>query len=81
MACRKVDLPAQAGYPIVTIPVGTSKADGVPVAISVIGTACSEDSLVQIASWIESVVGRRLQPRFYNYWERNAIEEEVWRPK
>ncbi len=45
-----------AGLPTVIIPVGLS-ADGLPVAIQLIGRAWDESTLLAAAAWCESVIG------------------------
>ena len=53
---------AQAGYPIITLPMGFSF--GLPVGLSIMGRAWSEPTLVKIASGFEAVTGHRRKPRF-----------------
>lgn len=58
------NIPAQAGYPIVTIPIGI---DGwhIPFGLSFIGTAFSEPSLIKLASAAQDALGnRRVSPTF-----------------
>ncbi|KAF7731705.1 hypothetical protein EC973_008877 [Apophysomyces ossiformis] len=57
---------AQAGYPIVTIPVGHDPW-GVPFGISLWGTAYSEPTLIKLGSAIEDTLRRRQTPKFYDY--------------
>jgi amidase len=53
---------AIAGYPIVNVPMGD--AFGLPVGLSIMGTAWSEPTLVKLASGFEAVAQARLKPRF-----------------
>jgi amidase len=53
---------AVAGYPVVTVPMGT--AFGLPVGISFIGPAWSEPTLVRLASGFERVTAARRPPAF-----------------
>lgn len=53
---------AQAGYPIITVPMGFSF--GLPVGLSIMGRAWSEPTLVKIASGFEAATGHRRKPRF-----------------
>ncbi|HME89672.1 MAG TPA: amidase [Chthoniobacterales bacterium] len=50
------------GYPIVQVPSGT--ALGMPVGISFIGTAFSEDKLIRLASGFEAATHARILPTF-----------------
>ncbi|KAL9097196.1 MAG: hypothetical protein Q9165_000623 [Trypethelium subeluteriae] len=70
---------AQAGYPVVTIPGGVSKGNGMPFGLALMGTAWSEASLVRWASAIEDLqfvskgkAGGRTVPRFYDYLRKNV---------
>jgi amidase len=53
---------AIAGYPIVQVPAGN--AFGLPVGISFIGTAWSEDKLIGVASGFENAARARRKPEF-----------------
>ena len=46
---------AQAGYPIITLPVGVSTADGMGYSLGLLGTAWSEATLIKYASAIEDM--------------------------
>ncbi|KAI9694145.1 MAG: hypothetical protein M1822_003416 [Bathelium mastoideum] len=66
---------AQAGYPIVTLPVGLD-ATGIPVAISLHQTAFHEGVLIKWASAIEEVrnevLGWRPTPKYHLYHSKNV---------
>ena len=53
---------AMAGYPLVTVPMGTSF--GLPVGITFMGRAWSEPTLIKLASGFEAGVGARTKPEF-----------------
>jgi amidase len=53
---------AHAGYPIITLPVG--HIDGLPVGMSVFGTAWSEPVLISVAYAIEQGLQARIVPQF-----------------
>jgi len=53
---------AIAGYPIVNVPMGD--AFGLPVGLSIMGTAWSEPTLIQLASGFEAATNARLKPQF-----------------
>lgn len=59
--------PAVAGYPHVTVPMG--QAGGLPVGLSVIGTAWSEPRLLRIALAYEQATKLRARP---SYRERST---------
>ena len=67
-------LAAQAGYPIITIPVGLDNK-GMPVGLSIHHTAWQEGVLIKWASAIEDLLhesnGRRATPTFRNYTSKN----------
>lgn len=69
---------AQAGYPIVTIPVGVSSDSGMPFGLGIIQTAWKEEELVKWASAIEdlqltsSSKLKRTRPTWRGYLERNV---------
>ena len=53
---------AIAGYPIVNVPMGD--AFGLPVGLSIMGTAWSEPTLIKLASGFEAATNARLKPQF-----------------
>jgi amidase len=53
---------AIAGYPIVNVPMGD--AFGLPVGLSIMGTAWSEPTLIKLASGFEAVAHARQKPGF-----------------
>ncbi|EUC45653.1 hypothetical protein COCMIDRAFT_5182 [Bipolaris oryzae ATCC 44560] len=71
---------AQAGYPMVTVPVGVGEETGMPFGLGIMGGAWSEGKLVRWASAIEDLMrgegGRedmgRTVPRWFGYLERNV---------
>ncbi|KAJ7740820.1 putative amidase [Mycena metata] len=68
------NIPAQAGYPIITVPIGID-AWHVPFGLSFVGTAFSEPTLIKLASAAEDAFGnRRVRPTFY---EHNATNIPV----
>ncbi|KAJ7116571.1 amidase signature domain-containing protein [Mycena epipterygia] len=61
------NVPAQAGYPIITIPIGIDEWH-TPFGLSFVGTAFSEPTLIKLASAAEAALGnRRVKPTFYEY--------------
>jgi len=64
-------IPAQAGYPIVTIPAGIDPF-GVPFGISLWGTAYSEPTLIKIGSAIDDTLRRRRLPQFLEHTATNV---------
>ncbi len=65
---------AHAGYPIITLPVGD--IDGLPVGMSVFGTAWSEPVLISIAYAIEQGLQARIVPQFRSEIE-SVVAQEV----
>ena len=71
---------AQAGYPVVCVPVGVDDADGIPVSISLQHTAWREPELVRWASALEDLWnnrrgragGWRPTPGFANFRAKNV---------
>lgn len=66
---------AQAGYPVITIPVGVSSDSGMPFGLAILQTAWAEAELVKYGSAIEdSLKGTKLgrsEPKWRGYLERN----------
>ncbi|KAK9424335.1 putative Amidase domain-containing protein [Seiridium unicorne] len=60
-----VQIAAQAGYPMITIPVGVD-TNGVPFGLAVVHRAFREDKLIRFGSAIEDLVGGRARPVFLN---------------
>ncbi|KAJ7289356.1 amidase signature domain-containing protein [Mycena rebaudengoi] len=61
------NIPAQAGYPIITIPIGMDEWNA-PFGLSFVGSAFSEPTLIKLASAAEDALGnRRVKPTFYEY--------------
>ncbi|MEQ7128958.1 amidase family protein [Actinopolymorpha sp. B11F2] len=59
-SCTQV--PAVAGYPVITVPCGA--ADGLPVGLAFIGTAWSEPTLIRLAYAFEQALDFSLTPAF-----------------
>ncbi|OZJ04586.1 hypothetical protein BZG36_02768 [Bifiguratus adelaidae] len=59
------EIPAMAGYPMVTIPAGID-AWGVAFGIGLWGTAYSEPTLIKLGSAIDDTLRRRRLPTFYD---------------
>lgn len=60
-------VPAKAGYPMITIPVGVDDS-GVPFGLGIIQTAWREDSLMRYGSAVEDLLSRpRARPGFLNF--------------
>ncbi|EME47399.1 hypothetical protein DOTSEDRAFT_69361 [Dothistroma septosporum NZE10] len=72
---QSYQIAAQAGYPMVTIPAGTSSTTGMPYGLALMQTAWREDALVRWASAIEDLMAgtpyKRTLPKWYGYQERN----------
>lgn len=68
---------AQAGYPMVTLPVGVHSATGMPFGLALMGTAWSEGSLLKWANAIEDLqlanaeAPKRTLPKWHGYLEKN----------
>ncbi|KAJ6468310.1 amidase signature domain-containing protein [Mycena sanguinolenta] len=61
------NIPAQAGYPIITVPIGIDEWH-TPFGLSFVGTAFSEATLIKLASAAQDALGnRRVKPTFYEY--------------
>lgn len=56
---------AVAGYPSITVPIGT--VSGLPVGLSLLGGAWSESVLIEAASGLEAQLGVALRPGFSPY--------------
>ncbi|KAL6703973.1 hypothetical protein ACN47E_008911 [Coniothyrium glycines] len=74
---QSYQIAAQAGYPVVTIPVGVHANTGMPFGLALMGTAWSEHDLVKWASAIEDLqlssenVLRRTLPKWHGHLARN----------
>ncbi|KAF8243077.1 glutamyl-tRNA amidotransferase subunit A [Wilcoxina mikolae CBS 423.85] len=68
---------AQAGYPVVTLPAGTSESTGMPFGLALMQKAWEEPELVKWASAIEDLQlssdtpYKRTLPRWYEYRTKN----------
>lgn len=71
------EIPAMAGYPMVTIPAGID-AWGVAFGIGLWGTAFSEPTLIKLGSAIEDTLRRRHVPTFLEHTATNIpINSEI----
>lgn len=74
---QSIQIPAQAGYPAITIPAGIHSDSGMPFGLAILQTAFGEDKLVKYASAIEDLQKnsntpyKRTQPTWRGYLERN----------
>ncbi|EEP77697.1 conserved hypothetical protein [Uncinocarpus reesii 1704] len=70
-------MPAQAGYPMISIPAGLNVESGMPFGLAIMHTAFSEAKLIRYASAIEDLQNssgtnyRRTQPQWLGYRRRN----------
>lgn len=71
-------MPAQAGYPTITIPAGVNAQSGMPFGLTIMHTAFSEAKLIRYASAIEDLQKssgtkyRRTKPQWLGYRRRNV---------
>ena len=68
-------VPAQAGYPHLTVPMGDVK--GLPVGLSFIGPAWSESLLLALGADYERKAAARTPPRFLPSLEPSAALDPV----
>lgn len=52
---QSVEIAAQAGYPVITVPGGVSDVSGMPFGLAIMNTAFSEATLIKYASAIEDL--------------------------
>ncbi|KAJ5456962.1 hypothetical protein N7530_012236 [Penicillium desertorum] len=73
---NSIEIAAQAGYPVITLPAGVNDASGMPFGLAIMNTAFSEATLVKYASAIEDLKknqgakGDRALPQWRGYLER-----------
>ncbi|KAJ6184871.1 hypothetical protein N7519_006172 [Penicillium mononematosum] len=73
---QSIEIAAQAGYPVITLPAGVNDASGMPFGLAIMNTAFSEATLVKYASAIEDLKknqgakGDRALPQWRGYLER-----------
>lgn len=73
---QSVEIAAQAGYPVITLPAGVSDVSGMPFGLALVNTAFSEATLIKYASAIEDLKksqgakGDRALPQWRGYLER-----------
>lgn len=74
---------AQAGYPVLTLPAGTSPFTGMPFGLALMGTAWSESTLIKYASAIEDLQltsgtkYKRTSPQYLGYLTKNIPVNNV----
>jgi amidase len=74
---QSIQIAAQAGYPVVTVPAGTGSESGMPYGLAIMNTAFSEPTLIKYASAIEDLQKtsgtkwQRTLPEWRGYLERN----------
>ena len=74
---QSVQIAAQAGYPVITIPAGTDPESGMPYGLAIIQTAFAESTLIKYASAIENLQTatdtrwKRTLPEWRGYLSRN----------
>ncbi|KAJ5491967.1 Amidase [Penicillium expansum] len=73
---QSVEIAAQAGYPVITLPGGVSDVSGMPFGLALVNTAFSEATLIKYASAIEDLKKNqgakwdRALPQWRGYLER-----------
>ncbi|KAJ5951907.1 uncharacterized protein N7479_010320 [Penicillium vulpinum] len=73
---QSIQIAAQAGYPVITLPGGVSEESGMPFGLAIMNTAFSEATLIKYASAIEDLKksqgagGERALPKWRGYLER-----------
>lgn len=74
---QSIQIAAQAGYPVITLPGGVNKESGMPFGFALMNTAFSEPTLIKYASAIEDLKKtsgdkwQRALPEWRGYLERN----------
>ncbi|KAE8355092.1 alpha-glucosidase [Aspergillus coremiiformis] len=74
---QSIQIAAQAGYPVITIPAGVAQESGMPFGLAIMNTAFSEPTLIKYASAIEDLQHstgtkyRRSLPQWRGYLTRN----------
>ncbi|KAF7717124.1 Amidase [Penicillium ucsense] len=74
---QSIQIAAQAGYPVITVPAGTSPESGMPYGLAIMNTAFSEPTLIKYASAIEDLQKtsgtkwQRTLPEWRGYLQRN----------
>lgn len=80
---QSIQIAAQAGYPVVTLPAGVNPDTGMPFGLALMGTAWSESTLIRYASAIEDLqLARKTQykrtsPKYFGYREKNLPVNNV----
>jgi amidase len=74
---QSIQIAAQAGYPVITVPGGVDSVSGMPFGLAIMNTAFSEPTLIKYASAIEDLKNasgpkwKRALPEWRGYLERN----------
>ncbi|EAW07047.1 amidase family protein [Aspergillus clavatus NRRL 1] len=74
---QSIQIAAQAGYPVITIPAGINEKSGMPYGLAILQTAFAESTLIRYASAIEDLQAarrtrwRRSLPEWRGYMTRN----------
>ncbi|KAJ6102863.1 hypothetical protein N7486_005290 [Penicillium sp. IBT 16267x] len=74
---QSIQIAAQAGYPVITVPAGIEEVSGMPYGLAIMNTAFSEPTLIKYASAIEDLQKtsgtkwQRTLPEWRGYLERN----------
>ncbi|KAJ5629919.1 amidase [Penicillium herquei] len=74
---QSIQIAAQAGYPVITVPAGVEEESGMPYGLAIMNTAFSEPTLIKYASAIEDLQKtsgtkwQRTLPEWRGYLERN----------
>ncbi|KAJ5653759.1 hypothetical protein N7490_000762 [Penicillium lividum] len=74
---QSIQIAAQAGYPVITVPAGTEEVSGMPYGLAIMNTAFSEPTLIKYASAIEDLQKtsgtkwQRTLPEWRGYLQRN----------
>lgn len=75
---QSIQIPAQAGYPAITIPAGIHSDSGMPFGLAILQTAFGEAQLIKYASAIEDLQKsskqpyKRTLPTWRGYLQRNV---------
>lgn len=62
---------AKAGYPMITLPIGTKQANGRPFGLGIMQSAWKEPQLIKYGSAIEDLLNYKCEPQYYEYVARN----------
>lgn len=73
---QSIQIAAQAGYPVITVPAGVNRASGMPYGLAIMHTAFAEPTLIKYASAIED-----LQKSTDTQWKRTLPEWRGYRTR